>query len=259
MQEGWNPDIYLRYKSYRARPALDLIQQIPLDVDGPIIDLGCGPGNITRLLKEKWPDHLVYGVDKSETMLAKAREAFGKSSVNWQQGDITSWRPDEEFALVFSNAALHWVENHKQIIPRLMNAITPGGYLAFQIPITEDAPYQVCIRETVFSEPWRNKLAKAWMYKNPLEPGPLYDLLTPFSKSVDIWVTDYHHVLEGESPVAEWIMGTGLTPYLAELKDSEKEEFISEYTARIIDTYPKQADGKTLFLMKRMFAIAQKN
>jgi len=259
MQEGWNPDVYLRYEAYRARPALDLMEQIPLDVDGPIVDLGCGPGNVTRQLKKKWPDRLVIGIDKSEAMLAKAREAFGDADINWQQGDIASWRPDENYALVFSNAALHWIANHQQVIPDLMNALMPGGWLAFQMPVTEGSPYQVCIHETVCSERWHNKLEKVWMYNNPLSPELLYNLLTPSSMSVDIWVTDYHHVLEGENPVAEWITGTGLTPYLAALDDAEREDFITEYRSRAMAAYPKQADGKTLFLMKRIFALAQKN
>ncbi len=258
MTEGWNPDVYLRYEAYRARPALDLMEQIHLDVDGPIVDLGCGPGNVTKQLKDKWPERSVIAIDKSDTMLAKARDAFGEDVITWQQGDIAAWTADQHYALVFSNAVLHWVENHTQVLPQLMNAVKPGGWLAFQIPVTEDAAYQKCIRATVQSDKWRDKLAGVWMYKNPMAPEPLYDLLTPMCSSVDVWVTDYHHVLEGDNPAVDWIMGTGLTPYLAVLNDSDKKDFIADYSKRMVAAYPKQVDGKTLFLMKRIFALARK-
>ena len=258
MKDGWNPEVYLRYQAYRARPALDIMDQIPLEVVGPIVDLGCGPGNVTKLLKDKWPSHQVTGVDKSEAMLAKARAAHGEELITWQQGDIATWVPDNPHALVFSNAALHWVENHSQVIPQLMEAVKSGGWLAFQIPVTEESAYQVCIRETVRSAKWENKLAHVWMYKNPMAAEPLYDLLSPSSRSVDIWVTDYHHVLEEENPVVDWIIGSGLTPYLAVLDEAEQADFITEYSERVLAAYPKQADGKTLFLMKRVFALAQK-
>ena len=258
MKKGWDPDIYLRYEVYRARPALDLMEQIQLDVDGPIVDLGCGPGNVTKQLKDKWPDRDVTGVDKSEAMLVKARDTFGDDVITWQQGDIATWTPDHQFALAFSNAAFHWVPDHQRVLPQILAAVKSGGWLAFQIPVTEETAYQQCIRQTVQSNQWRGKLAEIWMYKNPMPPEPLYDLLAPACASVDIWVTDYHHVLEGENPVVDWIMGTGLTPYLAVLNEAEQAAFIAECSARVLAAYPKQADGKTLFLMKRIFALARK-
>lgn len=256
MSESWNPDVYLRYQTYRARPALDLIEQIPLDVDGDIVDLGCGPGNVTQQLKTTWPERVVTGVDKSEAMLTKAKGSY--PDIRWEQGDIATWTTDKQKALVFSNAALHWVTNHERVFPALLDAVKPGGWLAFQIPVTEESEYQKCIRATVTSERWAKKLADVWTYKNPLPPEPLYDLLSPGCLSVDIWVTDYHHVLEGENPVVDWIMGTGLTPYLAVLEEADKQAFIDDYSARVLAAYPKQRDGKTLFLMKRIFALAQR-
>jgi trans-aconitate 2-methyltransferase len=256
VKEGWDPDVYLRYEGYRARPALDLIEQIPLDIEGDIVDLGCGPGNVTKRLKDTWPDRAVTGVDRSEAMLTKARESY--PDITWEQGDMSTWTAETPKALVFSNAALHWITNHEEVVPRLMDAIKPGGWLAFQIPVTEESGYQICLRATVHSERWAEKLSNVWMYKNPMDPGPFYDLLTPASTSVDIWVTDYHHVLEGKNPVVDWIMGTGLTPYLAVLDEAEKAEFMANYRGQVLEAYPKQGDGKTLFLMKRIFVLAQK-
>lgn len=257
MNQTWDPDVYLRYEQYRARPALDLIAQIPVKAAGDIVDLGCGPGNVTRALKETWSDRKVIGVDKSEDMLAKAREANADIDIVWQQGDIGSWQPKERFALIFSNAAFHWVSNHAEVIQRLPSHVVPGGWCALQIPVTEECAYQMCIRETVNSARWADKLAKVWMYKDPLGPEPMYDLLAPNCQTVDIWVTDYHHVLEGENPVLDWIIGTGLTPYLSVLNETEKAAFLDDYSARVSAAYPKQADGKTLFLMKRIFVLAQ--
>ncbi len=258
MAESWNPDIYLRYETYRSRPALDLMNQISLEVDGNIVDLGCGPGNVTVHLKNKWPKRAVTGIDKSDAMLAKARETYSDRDITWQQGDIGSWTSEDPKALVFSNAALHWVTGHERVLPQIMNAVRPGGYFAFQIPVTEQAAYQICIREMVLSDRWSHKLANVWMYKNPLAPDPTYDLLAPLSTSVDIWVTDYHHALEGENPVVDWIMGTGLTPYFAVLNEAERAEFLADYKERVLAVYPKRADGKTIFLMKRIFVLAQK-
>lgn len=258
MQQTWDPDVYLRYERYRARPALDLMAQIPLEVEGPIVDLGCGPGNVTRALKDTWPSRDVVGIDKSENMLKKARSANADSTILWQQGDIGTWVPDQSFALIFSNAALHWVSNHAEAIKRLTEYVIPGGWLAFQIPVTEQSPYQVCIRKTVNSDRWAEKLADVWMYKDPVGPEPLYDLLSPACQSVDIWMTDYHHVLEGENPVFDWIIGTGLTPYLSVLNEDDQQAFLLDYSTRVSAAYSKQADGKTLFLMKRIFALAQK-
>ena len=258
MSQTWNPDVYLRYEGYRARPALDLMAQIPLDVDGPIVDLGCGPGNVTRSLKNRWPDRAVMGVDLSPDMLAKASNEYSDTDIQWQQGDISTWTTDTPQALVFSNAALHWVSNHMDVVPRLADMILPQGWLAFQIPVTEQSAYQVCIRETVQSDRWADQLADVWMYKDPMGPDAFYDLLSPQCQTVDIWVTDYHHVLEGDNPVFDWIIGTGLTPYLSVLNDSDKADFLADYSVRVSAAYPKQADGKTLFLMKRIFVLAQK-
>lgn len=257
MKQTWDPDVYLRYEGYRARPALDLMAQIPLQAPGPIIDLGCGPGNVTRVLQKQWPDRAVTGLDRSEDMLAKARAADTDTDIRWEQGDIGAWTPDDRFTLIFSNAALHWVSNHAEVIQRLPQFVVPDGWLAFQIPVTEQCPYQVCIRETVNSATWAGKLADVWMYKDPPGPEPLYDLLSPNCQSVDIWVTDYHHVLEGENPVFDWIIGTGLTPYLSVLDEADQKAFLADYSARVSAAYPKQTDGKTLFLMKRIFVVAQ--
>ncbi|MEQ8507541.1 MAG: methyltransferase domain-containing protein [Rhodospirillaceae bacterium] len=259
MSQTWNPEVYLRYETYRARPALDLLAQIPLEIAGSIVDLGCGPGNVTQKLKEAWPDRNVMGVDMSEDMLAKARASDTHGLLQWQQGDIATWEPESQLALVFSNAALHWVPDHTTVLPRLTSLVLPEGWLAFQIPVTEACPYQTCIRETVTSERWADKLAQVWMYKDPMQPEQMYDILSPFARSVDIWVTDYHHVLEGENPVFDWIIGTGLTPYLSVLSGPDQEEFLSDYSAHVLSAYPKQTDGKTLFLMKRIFVVAQIN
>lgn len=257
MKQTWDPDVYLRYERYRARPALDLIAQISLETQGPIVDLGCGPGNVTRALKEHWPARTVVGVDKSEDMLAKAHSANSDTDILWQQGDISTWTPDERLALIFSNAAFHWLPDHAAVIQRLPEYVVPGGCLAFQIPVTEQSAYQVCIRKTVASDRWAEKLAGVWMYKDPIGTEPLYDLLSPTCRSVDIWITDYHHVLEGENPVFDWIIGTGLTPYLSVLNETDQKAFLEDYSARVLAAYPKQDDGKTLFLMTRIFVLAQ--
>lgn len=256
MQKNWDPKIYLRYEQYRTRPAMDLISQIKLEIPGAIVDLGCGPGNVTHKLANKWKKRQVYGIDNSHQMLAQAKANY--NNINWNLSAIENWSPQTPTALIFSNAALHWVSNKPSLLTKLVDFLEPGGHFAFQIPITEHSEYQVCIRQTIESQRWRNKLKKIWIYKDPLPAESIYQALLPVCSTVDIWVTNYIHVLEGDSPVTAWIKATGLTPYLEVLSHKERHEFLSDYTQCVNKSYQKQSNGSTLFPMKRIFAVAKK-
>jgi len=257
MGNNWDPETYLKFKNYRSRPALDLLAQIELETKGHIIDLGCGPGNITRLIKDKWPLHKVSGIDLSLEMIQKAEKIYGNSDIEWLQSDINSWEWEKPTALIFSNAALQWVPQHKILLPKLMKMLEPRGKLAIQIPLTRNYPYQECIRKLISSPFWSRKLELDLNYKNPLEPEEIYNLLSPQSQRINIWTTDYQHILDGENPVLKWIMGTALTPYLSVLNNKDKETFLSEYSKLLDKAYPRQNNGKTLFNMKRLFFIAE--
>ena len=139
----WDPLEYLKFADYRLRPALDLLAQISLDSPRTVYDLGCGPGNITRLLGERWPGAAVTGVDSSSEMLIRARQEA--PDVTFLQADIAQWSPPAPAHLLFSNATLHWLDDHRRLLPRLVAQLAPGGVLAVQMPRNHDAPSHLLI------------------------------------------------------------------------------------------------------------------
>jgi len=259
MTQTWHPDIYLRYQAYRARPAQDLIKQIELSVDGPIYDLGCGPGNITADLKKHWPERKLVAVDNSAEMLAQAIEQNHDPRIEWVKADICRWQVEAPAALIFANASLHWVQDHDKLFPRLMESLKPDGILAVQMPVSLGVPYYECMMDVVKSKKWCAQLQKITVYREPLDAYHYYDLLSPLSKTLDVWRTDYVHVLEGDNPVLEWMKGTGLTLYTSVLNETDSSAFQKEYGERVKDTYPTQKDGQTLFKMPRFFLVAKRN
>lgn len=252
---SWDPDIYMKFANERTRPAMELLARVPLRAPARVIDLGCGPGNSTALLAARWPDAEIEGLESSPEMLAKA----GASGVRARfiEGDVESWSPERPYDVVFSNATLHWVADHRALLPRLMGHVADGGTLAFQVPRNFDAPSHVLMREVAQSGPWAAKLANARQV-NVERPEAYFDILAPLSRSLDIWETTYLHVLEGDDPVLAWVSGTGLRPFVQPLDAEERDAFIAQYRARLRDAYPRRADGKTLFPFQRLFVVAQR-
>lgn len=252
----WDPGQYLKFSDHRLRPALDLMAQIAQDAPRTIYDLGCGPGNITRMLGERWPNAAVIGVDSSADMLRKAKqEAPG---ITLQHADIANWSPPAPADLLFSNATLHWLDDHDRLLPRLASHITEGGVLAVQMPANHTSPSHVLMDEAAADGPWKSKLARLRpVYSSVQAPDAYYRILAPVSRHVDIWTTEYLHVLEGENPVVEWTKGTALRPYLDALEEPERGGFLAAYARRIAAVYPKQPDGRTLLLFRRIFFVAQ--
>ncbi len=260
IRADWNPSIYLSFAAYRARPAEDLIARLDLNAPGAIFDLGCGPGTLTRKLKDRWPAHAVIGVDSSPAMLAEAGRKYGERDIAWHAGDIGAWTAAEPAALVFANAALHWVPDHEALFPRLMKNVEPGGLLAVQMPLTAEAPYHACIRRTLDLPRWRARLADVPSHDPPGNAASYYDLVSPFAAHVDIWNTRYHHVLADASAVTAWASGTALVPYLTALdSDPERQGFLSDFTVAAATAYRPQPDGKVLFTMDRLFIVAERS
>jgi trans-aconitate 2-methyltransferase len=254
----WNPDVYLNFAAYRARPADDLIPRLTLDVPGAIYDLGCGPGTLTKRLKDRWPERAVIGVDTSAEMLASAQSKFGGKDITWRQGDIATWTPAHPVALLFANASLHWLSNHETLFPRLMECVAPGGLFAVQLPLTKGVPYQECLLKVAASPRWRDRLKGVKVYDDPHPAHFYYDLLWPLSSELDLWETDYHHILSGEDPVAAWMSGTGLVPFLSALDEKGKADLLADYAACTAAAYPRRPDHKVLFTMHRLFIVAKR-
>ena len=256
----WDPKLYLTFADHRLRPALELLARVPLARPRTIYDLGCGAGNVTRLLGERWPEAAVTGVDSSREMLdAAVKEPV---AVRWVEADVRSWRPETPPDLIFSNATLHWVEDHRTLFPRLAGALAPGGCLAVQMPLSWHAPSHRLMRETlaaggpgggaIGSDALRAEAGRRWVE----DAATYYELLAPRASNVDVWETEYLQVLEGDDPVLRWVQGTGLRPILNALHDDERARFLAEYGRRLRAAYPRRADGLTLFPFRRLFIVA---
>ena len=251
---SWDPRQYLSFSGHRLRPALDLIAQIPLEAPKRVVDLGCGPGNVTDILAKRWPDAQVTGIDSSAEMLARARQDFPDYS--WQQADAGDWTPEAAPDLIFSNACLHWLPNHDQLFPQLLSCLAPGGILAVQIPRNFSRPTHQMVEKAARSCGLYNELEHMFQPPPTHEPGYYYDCLAPVAADLNLWECDYLQVMEGENPVAEWTKGSWLRPFLAALDATQAQQLEDAYRSLILDAYPKQGDGKTLLPFLRLFLVA---
>lgn len=252
----WSPERYLAFADHRTRPAIDLLGRVPLRQPERVADLGCGPGNSTRLLVERWPAATVIGIDSSSDMLASARRSG--VGATWVEADIAAWAPDGALDLIYSNAALHWVGGHETLLPRLLGCLRPGGVLAVQMPRNFEAPSHTLLRATAASGPWADRLAKMLDWQPVAAPDWYYDLLAPQAAALDIWETVYLHVLEGDDPVLRWTRSTALRRMVQALDVEDCAAFEAAYAVRLRAAYPRRADGRTLFPFRRLFLVAQR-
>ena len=253
---AWDPTQYLAFGAERMRPALDLLARVPLEAPRTIIDLGCGPGTVTKVLKARWPEAEVTGVDASPEMLERARDEA--PDIAWVEADLTAWRPEAPADLLYSNAALHWLDDHDTLFPRLLGHVAPVGFLAVQMPRNWEAPSHTCITETVLDGPWRETLEPLLRPSPSHAPEVYYDLLAPLAASLELWETEYCQILEGENPVREFVKGTQLKRFLDALAEPQRFEFEAAYGARVAAAYPKRNDGRTLFPFRRLFILAER-
>lgn len=254
LKNGWNPGQYMKFGGHRLRPAIDLLARVDSERPETVFDLGCGPGNATRLLAERWPQARITGVDNSAAMLAQAAEDL--PGLQWVEADLNGWTPDRRGDVVFSNAALHWLDDHELLFPRLMENLNPGGVLAVQMPGNHAAPSHTLIREA--AGPWWNKIEPVMRPDPVADLAVYYDMLSPAAGRLDIWETVYFQALDGDNAAAEWLKGSALKPLLDALDEDEAEDFFAAYSALIGKAYPKRADGKTLYPFRRVFIVAKK-
>ena len=252
---SWDPRQYLAFAGHRLRPVLDLLARIPAEAPARVVDLGCGAGNGTKILRQTWPDSALTGVDNSPEMLARARDE--SPDIDWVEADIGAWRPPEPVDVLFSNAALHWLDGHETLFPALARQVAKDGYFAMQIPANFRAPSHTLIDDVAREGPWRDRLAGIVRDPPTKLPGFYYDLLAPIAQDLDIWEIEYLQVLEGDDPVAEFTKGSWLPQFLEPLDDDERLEFETDYRARLREAYPKRSDGTTLFPFRRLFTVAK--
>ncbi|SMF58647.1 trans-aconitate 2-methyltransferase [Streptomyces sp. Amel2xC10] len=257
----WDPAQYLRHAGHRARPFADLLARVPaLPGDPPRIgDLGCGPGNVTTVLADRWPTARVTGYDNSPRMLADARAHAGPR-LDFAHADLTTWTPGETYDLLVSNAALQWVPGHLDAFPAWLDGVAPGGTLAFQVPHNVDAPLHALMRDLGASPRWRARLGDVLRPRDSVHaPGVYLDRLARLGCVTDVWTTTYQHVLLGEDPVLDWVKGTGLRPVLDALADDPeaRDTFVTEYRDLLRTAYPTTSYG-TVLPFRRLFAVATK-
>jgi trans-aconitate 2-methyltransferase len=228
-----------------------------------VVDLGCGPGNLTATLAARWPGARVQGIDSSPEMIAAADEMLaglaspGAPGLSFSVGDVTDWKPEGPVDVIVSNALLQWVPGHIELLPRWVSYLTDGGWIAFQLPGNFDQPSHAILRELAGSARWRAKLAGARLNRQAGEPADYLDLLAGLGLSVNAWETTYLHVLTGPDPVTEWYKGTGLRPVLSALGPDDAAEFLAEYGAGVRAAYPGASYG-TVLPFRRVFVVARK-
>lgn len=253
--QSWNPDHYLAYADHRLRPALDLLARVPLKTATVVTDLGCGAGSVTPYLRRRFANADIHGVDRSPEMLEAARHSHPVLA-HWVQADAARWHPAQQQDLIFSNAALHWLDGHEVLFPRLMGFLRPGGALAVQMPNQFDKPSHILMRNVAANGPWAETL-KPLLRPSPVAaPARYYDWLEPFSASIDIWQSDYVQVLHGDDPVLDWIGATALKPLLEALPTPQEAPFLEALAAKLRHAYPRRTDGATLFPFTRLFIVA---
>ncbi len=248
----WNANQYLKFKNQRTQPAIDLVNRICVEQPKKIIDLGCGPGNSTAVLAERFQAAKILGVDNSADMIATAKDNYPQLDFAFCDigGDLSGL--DHDFDIVFSNACIQWVPDHLHLLKNLMGLVATGGVLAIQIPFNFSEPIQKIIDEAAFGNPY---LPEKRPY-HVLTTGEYFDIFSEISDNFDIWEVAYNHVLDSHRDILEWYRGTGMRPYLSLLPEEQKPLFEQDVLNRIIQNYPVQSNGKVLFRFPRLFMTA---
>lgn len=247
----WNPSLYLKFADERTRPASELTARIAQQPVKVAVDLGCGPGNSTALLRAAWPEARIIGVDNSDAMLAQAAQAL--PDCEFITANIEDWQPSEPADVIYANASLQWLAEHQTLFPRLVRQLANNGVLAVQMPDNWQEPSHTLMRQVAeelgFPDSGRQPLPSVQQY---------YDMLSNSGCEVDIWRTTYYHPLESHQAIVDWLQATGLRPYLQHLDEAEKNVFLERYLTLLQQHYPLQCNGKVLLLFPRLFIVARR-
>jgi trans-aconitate 2-methyltransferase len=251
---SWSAAQYVKFEDERTRPVSDLVARIPNAAAYRAADIGCGPGNSTEVLRERFPNAEIVGVDSSPDMIEAARKRL--PGIAFEIADIVGWR-GEGFDVILANAVIQWIPDHEALLPALIARLAAGGSLAVQAPDNLDEPSHRLMRELAADGPWATKLADAAKARAARRGADwYYRLLRPHARRVDVWRTTYFHPLAGAEAVVEWVRGTGLRPYIDPLDPAEREAYLARYEAAIAEAYPAEPDGTVLLPFPRLFFVA---
>ena len=251
----WDPERYLAYADERSRPFVDLLARVGADHPRYVVDLGCGPGNLSALLAARWPSADVLGLDSSPEMVTKARDAK-IAAVRFEVADLRDWAPEQRPDVLISNAVLQWVPGHLELLPDLVDRVGQGGWFAFQVPGNFDEPSHVLLHELAVEERYASYVDRV-ARPEAHAPAVYLERLLRLGCTVDAWETTYLHLLSGPDPVFTWISGTGARPVLQALPAVLREEFVAEYKQRLRQAYPPGTRG-TVFPFCRVFVVARR-
>jgi trans-aconitate 2-methyltransferase len=253
----WNPDLYLKYEDERTQPSYDLVSRINIANPTNIIDIGCGPGNSTRVLRERWPHAQILGLDNSQEMIEKARSAYPQE--HWILADAARWKTDVKYSIVFSNATLQWIPNHESLIRTLFDYVQSQGALAVQVPANSGSPLHHAVLRVSKREKWKEAMVGCDELITYRDASFYYNQLSALSKRIFIWYTTYYHVMASHQNLIDWYASTGMKPYLERLATDElRRLFQSQVLDECRPAYPEQQDRKILFPFKRLFFVAYK-
>ena len=254
----WDADQYLRFEAERTRPFEDLMAQVFRKTATRIVDLGCGTGNLTRLLAQRWPEAQVTGVDSSAEMLQAAVTLTIDGRLDFQQADLAAWSPGGPVDLLISSAAWQWIADHERLIDHCVGMLGPRGTLAVQMPCRFETSSQTVIEEVSADPRWAGQLRGVGLHRQSVHPVGWYaDRLSRRGFAVNAWETMYLHPLTGENPVLEWLRGTALRPLLARLNETQQVDFLTDLGERLRGEFPPCGEV-TFFPMPRLFFVAQK-
>ena len=254
---AWSPSQYVKFEDERTRPARDLLAQVPLETAANAIDLGCGPGNSTELLIQRYGIAAVSGLDSDPNMLHAAKKRL--PGTHLFEADLSSWKPERPVDLLYSNAVFQWVPDHLTVLERLMDGLRPGGVLAVQMPDNFNEPSHTLMRDTAQAGAWRERFRGFDDRREAIgTPAAYFDRLVPKAARVDVWHTIYNHPLKDAAAIVEWVRSTGLRPFLDRAGPEHSEAFAADYLARIAKAYPPMADGRVLLRFPRIFVVAVK-
>ncbi|THJ67394.1 trans-aconitate 2-methyltransferase [Arthrobacter echini] len=253
----WDPDLYARHAGHRGRPFVDLLARVAHPGPRRVVDLGCGPGQLTEALALRWPHAQVTGIDASPDMIAAAGQREVPANLSFDVGDLRDYTPGSDDVVV-TNAALQWVPGHQELLAAWSAGLPPGGWIAVQVPGNFSAPSHVLMREHAASERWSARLGGVLRHEDAVgEPVDYLQLLLGAGLEADVWETTYQQVLAGEDAVLDWVRGTGLRPVLDVLSPQEGEEFEAGYGRRLREAYPRGPYG-TVFGFRRIFAVGHR-
>jgi trans-aconitate 2-methyltransferase len=251
---SWSATQYSLFEQQRTRPVRDLVAAIPLASAQTAADLGCGPGNSTEVLAERFPDATVTGLDSSDDMLREARQRL--PNVSFELADIGAWNPAQTYDVILANASLQWVPDHAALYPRLVSRLNAGGVLAVQTPDNLEEPAHRLAREIAASSEWASRIGGV-THPDRHPAAYYFELLRPHCAEVDVWRTTYHHPLVGgHGAVVEWFKGSALRPYLQKLDEAAQQAFLETYLRAISQAYPVLDDGTVLLPFPRLFIVA---